>query len=498
MCRLALLTVLLAAPAASAQTPDPTPPWTYDPVDVGNVRAYYTSVPTPQPYDRTDSPAALDSLGERWVVRRTHRYELVGPDWGEVKWMRTEERRLVRYDTAAANVLTVEDGEARSVYPCRLDLPLPEGECVGGVSSTYAVDLDAVVSVGGVSVQTPVRSFDGVLPGPSLASGIGVASYGGATDLLYAVVGGDTLGTLPASFPQVASDTTPPWLYYPLAVGNEWQYEYGANGPGGSLYPETFVRRRVTDTRVVEGQTYFVVEGSQATPSDPVWSPPREDLLRFDTLSARVVTPEGRSVTPCPFDEPVNVPLDYEDDVACDVETGYYLAFRSGPASDEQENGLVVTSEAFKVFRYVGLADGVSPEVYAAGVGYLPNTSGAWSPIGYAALAYARVRQEDGNLLELGARVVAGEDEPEASALALRVGPNPTPGPLAVAFSLDRPAEVTAEAFDALGRRVWRHETALGAGRQRVEVDAGAWAPGLYVVRVTAGGEAATARVVRR
>ena len=503
------LLVLLAVPATSAQTPDPTPPWTYDPVGVGNVRAYQAVAgPVPEPLFRVDSPFAVDTLDRRWVVRRTHRYRVVGAEGNPVRWARTEDRQRVRYDTAAANVLAVgPDGGAVPLYPCRLDLPVPPKETPGscGAGGSYSVDLDAPVTVGDTSFRAAVRSFDDRLPRSHLAAGVGLIRQGeegsGGTGLVYAVVGGDTLGALPASFPQVSADPTPPWLYYPLAVGNEWQYEYGMDGPGGTLFPQNYGRRRVTGTREVDGRTYFVVEVAGATPDDPTWTVSTlDELVRFDTLSARVVAPDGRSLTPCPFDEPINT-SGYENAVACDrgEDGGYsYLAYGSGPASDEQENGLVVTSESFKGFAYVGIADGVSPEVYAAGVGYLPNTSGAWSPLGYAALAYARVRQEDGSVLELGARVVAGEDGPEAQRFALVISPNPTTGPLAVAFDLTAPAAVTVEAFDALGRRVWRHEGLLGAGRQRLALDASAWAPGLYVVRVAAGDETATARVVRR
>ena len=60
------------------------------------------------------------------------------------------------------------------------------------------------------------------------------------------------------------------------------------------------------------------------------------------------------------------------------------------------------------------------------------------------------------------------------------------------------PFLICLAAFDALGRRVWADELARGTGRQRVEINASAWAPGLYIVRAVAGDVSSIATVVRR
>ena len=104
-------------------------------------------------------------------------------------------------------------------------------------------------------------------------------------------------------------------------------------------------------------------------------------------------------------------------------------------------------------------------------------------------LAYARVGG-----VTVGTAVVSREAPPEAAALALAAHPSPTAGPLAVTLAGAR-GPVLLEAFDALGRRVLARTVAPEA---RAEVDASGWAPGLYVLRATAGGAMATVRVVRR
>lgn len=68
--------------------------------------------------------------------------------------------------------------------------------------------------------------------------------------------------------------------------------------------------------------------------------------------------------------------------------------------------------------------------------------------------------------------------------------PNPTRGRAAVPFSLDQRGPATVEVFDALGRLVARPlDGELGAGAHEAALDVSGLAPGLYVYRLTAGGQ---------
>ena len=72
-------------------------------------------------------------------------------------------------------------------------------------------------------------------------------------------------------------------------------------------------------------------------------------------------------------------------------------------------------------------------------------------------------------------------------------GPHPVRQRTALALTLDRPADVRAEVLDVLGRSVATlAEGPRAAGTHRLDVDAGALAPGTYLVRVLADGRAAT------
>ncbi len=75
--------------------------------------------------------------------------------------------------------------------------------------------------------------------------------------------------------------------------------------------------------------------------------------------------------------------------------------------------------------------------------------------------------------------------------------PNPVRDGAVVRFALPAPGDVRLALYDALGRAVWRHAAAAQpAGSHHVSLDAGALAAGVYVLRLEAGGEVATRRVV--
>lgn len=97
----------------------------------------------------------------------------------------------------------------------------------------------------------------------------------------------------------------------------------------------------------------------------------------------------------------------------------------------------------------------------------------------------------------LGAgEAVDAASAPEAGGLALALWPSVAAGSDAQAVvRLAAPAALRLAVFDALGRRVHAAEGSAGAGEARLAVPSAGWPAGLYVVRVEAGGAAATARL---
>ncbi len=92
----------------------------------------------------------------------------------------------------------------------------------------------------------------------------------------------------------------------------------------------------------------------------------------------------------------------------------------------------------------------------------------------------------------------------DAAALAIKVAPNPAREATTLHFAVPNGgAQVTADVFDASGRRIRRLvDAALPAGDRRLVWDGAAdngerASAGVYFVRVRAGGEESTARIVR-
>ena len=100
----------------------------------------------------------------------------------------------------------------------------------------------------------------------------------------------------------------------------------------------------------------------------------------------------------------------------------------------------------------------------------------------------------------LAALVVSAENDLEdARTLRLaRVSPNPAQTTAALEVVLPEPAVVTAEVFNAVGQRVavLAQDQARAAGEHRLDWSVADLASGVYVVRVTAGAEQATATFV--
>lgn len=91
----------------------------------------------------------------------------------------------------------------------------------------------------------------------------------------------------------------------------------------------------------------------------------------------------------------------------------------------------------------------------------------------------------------------ASEGNPSVSpTLALSAAPNPVRGSSSVRVLAAAPLDAVVTVTDALGREVARlHDGPLAPGEHAFALDASRLAPGVYVVRVQAGGESVSARL---
>ena len=92
------------------------------------------------------------------------------------------------------------------------------------------------------------------------------------------------------------------------------------------------------------------------------------------------------------------------------------------------------------------------------------------------------------------APALQADDAPTALSVDA-VSPNPAAGRIRLAYAVPEGGAVRLEVFDVRGRRVMEQSAqAPGAGRYDAALDVGDLVPGVYLVRVTAGGAAAEGR----
>ena len=279
-------------------------------------------------------------------------------------------------------------------------------------------------------------------------------------------------------------DTTAPWRYFPLAVGNAWEYY--------NYFTGERLRVDVYGTETYNGRTYFSTvsvryDGDGAARGG---DPPGR-ALRYDTTAAAVwfyvhETGGERSYfeASCPLDAPFGGQVNcYLDEGPWAVGGGYdgLLAFGEPlPGTGED-----TVRTAVKTYAYTD--PGIFYDLrYAADLG-LVYYDDEYVRKG---LYYARV---DG--VEYGVSVLppftvdaeAGTPEPTAR-LALEVYPNPVRERLTLAFNTEASTPNVVEVVDVLGRVVLRRtEAGLGVGAHTLPLDVSALAGGVYFARVQTG-----------
>ncbi|OAV43327.1 T9SS type A sorting domain-containing protein [Lewinella sp. 4G2] len=88
-------------------------------------------------------------------------------------------------------------------------------------------------------------------------------------------------------------------------------------------------------------------------------------------------------------------------------------------------------------------------------------------------------------------------EDPQGLLRSLAAYPNPTSGELRIDLDLANRETVTAEVYDATGRRVALRSFG-NTNQVRESLDLNGFAPGIYLVRVQAGGAARSVRVIRK
>lgn len=236
--------------------------------------------------------------------------------------------------------------------------------------------------------------------------------------------------------PAAAQDPQP-WAYYPLGVGDVWEYTAPENGE--------VLRVHIARDTTINGRSYVIQERSRFDANgDPVPGSFRFYRLRYDTLSTYVVEPytdgSGTEVpylyAPCPFG------AEGGDEVLCGT-TGFQANVV------EFTGTLTISDTALTGVRFKRYDTVASLTTYAAGFGEAEKWEKDTPPYSY--LTFARISG-----IEYGTErfPVAMEPMPDPLSMGeLRAWPNPFHDRLTVAAVGVEPS-ASVEVFDALGRRV--------------------------------------------
>ncbi|HYE94590.1 MAG TPA: T9SS type A sorting domain-containing protein [Rubricoccaceae bacterium] len=296
------------------------------------------------------------------------------------------------------------------------------------------------------------------------------------------------LSIVPAGWTQPVPDTTDWRRYFPLEVGNRWQYR--ADQGQGNIFYFGYL---VTGTVVLEGHEYFTLIECSYAEGWPPFCDPDENEVRYSPSAALLleryvvdgVPGEDRFfLAPCALDAPFQafgIECEPPGNETYNITGGYGLAYTIG-----SDTLWEVTVKDFHAkgqpIRTIAVAD--------VGAVYQLTDKGTYSRLD---LAYVRVGEA-----EYGEPAFvfpsASEPKPPSTAFALAVRPNPArDGEARVVLTLGAAQAVRVEAFDALGRRVSiLHDGSLAGGQHAISLDSARLGPGVYLVRASGAGFSVT------
>lgn len=297
-------------------------------------------------------------------------------------------------------------------------------------------------------------------------------------------------GTTAAQDAAVVTDTLDWRRYYPLEVGNTWEY--------GGLNDHT---RTIVGDTLANGHQYFVRRDSTPA-SGPVGPFIHTFYVRYDTAGTVVTLKsleEDTVEVPLPLDSTrvafpdflahFDMRMAFGDtlyyganetlDTLYDVQGGYSQTREIGPE--------FVDVDALKCFRALGPL--LYGECYATDIG-LVGSGNLFS----ADLEYARVGG-----IEYGhpsTRLEAAAEMPERLSIET-IHPNPFRDKAAVTYRVAKPTSIKVEVFNVLGQRIWWEQTSVHpAGEGRYDLESRTWPAGVYHVSLSTESGAQSVRPV--
>lgn len=258
---------------------------------------------------------------------------------------------------------------------------------------------------------------------------------------------------------EVIQDTISPWRWYPLAVGNAWEY---------SSQDGQVMRIDIRRDSVINGHTYYNWHRMwYAASGEPQpWSAINE-YIRFDTTSSSIRP--GFPWIPCPFDgQPGEI-------IECPGAGNGMVTFMT-------YDGILVFSDTTITDVPVKEYDTIGG-IYRYGADF--GEVWGWRKDGFPArgLTFARI---DGR--EFGTELFPLSDHgpplsPSGSG-EITLWPNPTTGILYVRLAMPAPGPLRLTIYDMLGRLVFTEHAFVSGTQSYLELDVSAFSLGHYTVYV--------------
>jgi hypothetical protein len=323
-----------------------------------------------------------------------------------------------------------------------------------------------------------------LLPGPSAAQQAPVVKSVG--------VPSETLPEWLRDKREVVPDTTAPWRYHPLAVGNVWEYDVLYSSVAGRV-----VRVSITGDTLIDGNYYFD-RGHDLFEPNGEHAGRWRSFIRYDTVTTHLKHHNGLYEgddpwNPCPLGA-------YFDSVARCSDGHMEFGVRGG-----HDGTLSVFPDmgemTYKIFgeyqdeelRYVADLGLIMHVFYGRPAGKLASAISGPSVFGASTGGWMppwRIRYVRVNGVEHGTPLYPLADEPEPSrvdeTLSIEVYPNPSYGKARVRYDLPASADLEIEVFDVLGRSLMRRSLGLRqAGQHEEEIDLSGLPVGTYMVRMS-------------
>lgn len=280
--------------------------------------------------------------------------------------------------------------------------------------------------------------------------------------------------------------------YFPLEVGNQWQYR---NQDFDFIY---FTRWHIRSDTLIDEQSYFIIDISGYDEDlQPLDQLHRTDVIRYDTSNAlivrRAIDQNGSPVDVWWLDIPCGIDAPFNARHECTGTISGMDYFVDGLFDASYVIGTdTVSNLTLKVFDSLG-----GTWTLATDIGQVARFIEGASPV--STLVYVHI---GGTSYGEPAVPTASDkiDELPRALIVESIFPNPFSTTVTLQIPTREPGRVKIEVFDVLGRRV--REFALFTSpqdRHQLEIDGSGLAAGTYFVRLkTQSGVHAISKITRQ